>query len=143
MQHNSPKNDATSDTEIDLAVPLRTVCYIAERAHDLMGKTASTEPEGVSDDEDPENDILEDRGHDPVREELTSLIDDIDVEGQVDLVALMWLGREDEDWNTLQELAWQERTPSPASYLLGTPLLADYLWSGLNRLGLDCKDLEP
>jgi len=74
---------------------------------------------------------------------LTSLIDDLDEDAQVDLVALMWLGREDEVWSALRELAWQERTPSPAAYLLGTPLLADYLLSGLDRLGLDCANPEP
>jgi len=143
MTHDNSKSDDAEDAEIDLAVPLQTVCYILERAHDLMGKTASTEDQDSSDDDDPEADILEDRGHDPVEEELRSVIDDLNEDAQVDLVALMWLGREDEDWGTLRELAWQERTSSPASYLLGTPLLADYLMSGLDRLGLDCTGLGP
>ena len=142
MKYDGPRNDDTADAEIDLSVPLRTVCYIAERVHILMGKTASTDAEDAPDDDDPETDILEDRGNDPVEEELTSLINDLDEDAQVDLVALMWLGREDEDWSALRELAWQERTPSPASYLLGTPLLADYLLSALDRLGPDCANPE-
>lgn len=143
MKYDSPRNDDSAEVEIDLSVPLRTVCYIAERAHDLMGKTASTDAEDAPDDDDPEADILEDRGNDPVEEELTSLIDDLDEDAQIDLVTLMWLGREDEDWSALRKLAWQERTPSPASYLLGTPLLSDYLLSGLDRLGFNCSNLEP
>lgn len=142
MTHDISKKPDVTEATVEIAVPLQTVCYIAERAHDLMGKTASTEAENSLDDEDPEADILEDRGHDPVEEELRSVIEDLDEDAQVDLVALMWLGREDEDWSTLRELAWQERTSSPASYLLGTPLLADYLLSGLDRLGFDCAHVE-
>ncbi|WP_417728789.1 DUF3775 domain-containing protein [Roseovarius sp.] len=142
MTHDISKKPDVTEATVEIAVPLQTVCYIAERAHDLMGKTASTEAEDSLDDEDPEADILEDRGHDPVEEELRSVIEDLDEDAQVDLVALMWLGREDEDWSTLRELAWQERTSSPASYLLGTPLLADYLLSGLDRLGFDCAHME-
>lgn len=142
MTHDISKKPDVTEATVEIAVPLQTVCYIAERAHDLMGKTASTEAEDSLDDEDPEADILEDRGHDPVEEELRSVIEDLDEDAQVDLVALMWLGREDEDWSTLRELAWQERTSSPASYLLGTPLLADYLLSGLDRLGFDCAHVE-
>ena len=132
----------SDDTEngVELSVSLRTVCYLAERAHDLMGKTASTDVEDGPEDDDPDADVLEDRGHDPVEHELRSLIADLDEEAQVDLVALMWLGREDDSWATLRELAWQERTSNPAEYLLGTPLLADYLLAGLDRLGLDCAD---
>lgn len=142
MTHDISKKPDVTEATVEIAVPLQTVCYIAERAHDLMGKTASTEAENSLDDEDPEADILEDRGHDPVEEELRSVIEDLDEDAQVDLVALMWFGREDEDWSTLRELAWQERTSSPASYLLGTPLLADYLLSGLDRLGFDCAHVE-
>ncbi len=130
--------DPESPNGEDLQVPVRTVCYIAERAHDLMGKSASTEAEDAPDEEDAVADILEDRGHDAVEEEPRSVIDDLDEIAQRDLVALLWLGRDDDEWNVLRDLAWQERTSSPASYLLGTPFLADYLFAGLEKLGLEC-----
>ena len=59
---------------------------------------------------------------------------------QVTLVALMWVGRGDyavEEWDSAIENAqdsWNERT---AEYLLGTPLVADYLSEGLDGLGYD------
>lgn len=131
------------EDEVELRVPLRTVCFIAELAHDLMGKSASTAAEDDGDEDDPVLEILEDRGADAVEEELRSLIDDLDEEAQIDLVAIMWLGRDDDDWGALRTLAEQEHTPHTAEYLLGTPLISDYLTGGLNRLGFDCSEVEP
>ncbi len=135
-------DDDTSEEEVELRVPLRTVCFIAELAHDLMGKTASTAAEEEIDEDDPTAEILEDRGADAVGDELRSLIDDLDEEAQVDLVALMWFGRDDDDWATYLALAEQEHTAHTADYLLGTPLISDYLLAGLNRLGIDCSEVE-
>lgn len=134
-----PKTDIAED-DFDLRVPVRTVCFIAQRAHDLMGKVASsaTEP----DEDDLAAEILEDRGQDPVEQVLRSLIDDLDEEAQVDLVALMWLGRDDDEWRSLRALAWQERSTPTADYILGTPLLADYLLAGLDKLGFECEPIE-
>jgi hypothetical protein len=39
--------------------------------------------------------------------------------------------------------ARQRRTNPTADYLLGTPLLGDYLEEGLTQLGLTLEDLEP
>ncbi|MDD9731294.1 DUF3775 domain-containing protein [Mameliella sp. AT18] len=131
------ESDALDDVP-DLRVPQRTVCFIVELAHDLMGKTASTAAEDTTDDANPEADLLEDRGNDPVEQELRTLIDDLDEEAQTDLVALMWLGRAEGDWSEVRALAEQEHTAHTADYLLGTPLLADLLLCGLEQLGLDC-----
>ncbi|MWD27424.1 DUF3775 domain-containing protein [Aquicoccus sp. SCR17] len=131
------------DDEVTLAVPLGTVCYIAERAKDLMGKAESTIPDDAEgeDEDDPEAAILEDRGEDEdsVEQELISVISDLNEDAQIDLVALMWLGREPGDWAELRALAEQEHTEATAQYLCGTPLLATYLLDGLDALGLDCS----
>lgn len=132
-----------ADGDAELAVPLSTVCFIIEKAHDLQGKTASSLYEDETGDSDNlEAEILEDRSADPVMIELESVISDLPVDAQTDLVALMWLGRDEEDWQELRALAEQERTGATAAYLCGTPLLADYLLAGLNTLGLDCTGLE-
>jgi len=125
----------------DLAVPLDTVCYIVERAHDLQGKTASSDRDATNDDDDMAAAVLEDRPADAVYAELASVISDLDEDAQIDLVALMWLGREDAgDWAELREIARQEHTEATAAYVCGTPLLADYLLAGLAEFGLDCSD---
>lgn len=74
---------------------------------------------------------------DPVLVELKSVIEDLEPDQQVRLVALMWLGRGDfdlDDWNQALSRAgeaWNERT---AEYLVHTPLLADYLRNGLELI---------
>jgi len=45
--------------------------------------------------------VLEDQPDDPVVEEMTSLIESLSEDEQIDLVALAWIGRDDysaEDW---------------------------------------------
>jgi hypothetical protein len=82
--------------------------------------------------------ILADHAGDPTYQEIKTTIDDLEPDQQVTLVALMWLGRGDyssDEWEVAVETAqdsWNERT---AEYLLGTPLLADYLSEGLDELG--------
>ena len=74
----------------------------------------------------------------PVFQELKTMIDDLEPDQQVSLVALMWVGRGDyaaAEWNSAIEQAkdsWNQRT---ADYLIGTPLVADYLGEGLDQLG--------
>jgi len=55
-----------------------------------------------------------------------------------ELVALMWLGRDDaepEEWDNLVTLANDRRETPSAGYLLEHPLVADYWANGLDRLG--------
>ncbi|MDG4648190.1 DUF3775 domain-containing protein [Roseibacterium sp. SDUM158017] len=138
------ENANAPGAEIELSVPLDTVCAIIELARDLQGKSEST----LYDDEraDPdelEADIFEDRGSDPAALEFETLVSDLSEDAQTDLVALMWLGRgDDEDLDALRALASEERTGETHRYLLGTPMLADYLASGLEAIGRDCTDWE-
>jgi hypothetical protein len=92
--------------------------------------------------------VLEDHPDDPVLEELTSFISSLSEDEQIDLVALAWLGRNDstiKDWPTLREeaaRAHSTQTTHTANYLLGTPLVSDYLEEGLSLFGLSCEDFE-
>jgi hypothetical protein len=92
--------------------------------------------------------VLENHGDDPVLQELTSFIAGLSEDEQIDLVALTWLGRDDntvEDWEALREEATRAhstRATQAAEYLLGMPLLSDYLNEGLAQLGRSCADIE-
>jgi hypothetical protein len=69
-----------------------------------------------------------------VLEELTSLSED----EQIDLVALVWLGREDhsaEDWAEVRAEASRAHNPTTANNLLGMPQLSDFLEEGYALLG--------
>jgi hypothetical protein len=63
---------------------------------------------------------------------------------QASLVALAWIGRETftaDDLEEAIETAKSEATTPTEDYLLGIPLLSDYLTSGLDALGYDTESL--
>jgi hypothetical protein len=87
--------------------------------------------------------VLEDHRDDPVVQEIAAAIFGMSEDEQIDLVALAWLGRGDgsiEDWNELRAEAARAHNKRTASYLLGTPLLADYLDEALSQFGHSCDD---
>jgi Protein of unknown function (DUF3775) len=110
-------------------VNVETVQFIIDKAHEFQMLGASR-----TDDSE--------EGPDPAYQELKATIDDLEPDQQVDLVGLMWLGRGDysvDEWDkALAEAgaSWNRRT---AEYLIGTPLLADYLTDGLDQLGLEAE----
>lgn len=78
---------------------------------------------------------------DSTRDELVELIQGLNVDEQVELVALAWLGRGSytaEEWPDAVAEASRAHNDRTAEYLLGMPLLADYLEEGLAAFGLDC-----
>lgn len=116
-----------------------TVLSIIDRAHQIHVKEAVTFPElSLSPTEDWAQQVLADHADDPVRAALQTEIEDLEPDQQVELVALTWLGRGDyaiEEWEDAIALAkepWNKRT---AQYLIGTPMLADFLAEGLDQHG--------
>jgi Protein of unknown function (DUF3775) len=80
-----------------------------------------------------------------VVEELTSFINSLSEDEQINLVALTWLGRDDysaAEWPAVRAEAATAHNRRTAEYLLGTPLLADFLEEGLSVLGRSCKEFE-
>jgi hypothetical protein len=79
------------------------------------------------------------------RSELFGFIRDLNVDEQVDLVALMWLGRGDGDldsWKDLHRVAARAHNNRTARYLIETPMLADYLEEALSQFGKSFEDFE-
>jgi Protein of unknown function (DUF3775) len=79
------------------------------------------------------------------RSELSGFIRGLNVDEQIDLVALMWLGRGDGDldnWHDLRAEAARAHNNRTASYLIGTPMLADYLEEALSQFGKSFEDFE-
>ncbi len=130
----------------ELAIPLETVCFIIMKARQLDVKEASTEPDpGSNPTDDNDAAVLQDHADDPAEEELTSLISDLSSDEQIDLVTLMWLGRDDYeagDWERVREQAAAAHNEHTAGYLMGEPLLADHLTAGLDMIDLSCADYE-
>lgn len=130
----------------DLAIATRKVCFILSKARQFDGKEGTTDPDsGSNASDDGMVDVLEDDGNDPVEHELRSFIHDLNVDEQIELVALAWLGRGDgtlADWSRLQADARYAHNARTASYLIGMPLLSDYLEEGLSLFGETCEDFE-
>lgn len=73
------------------------------------------------------------------------LIEAMDEDELVDLVALMWIGRGDfepEEWDDARRTAFEEATTPTGSYLKGTDHLADHLEAGLEAMGISSTDAE-
>jgi hypothetical protein len=150
MPSRPTQSEAGSDNDLPvLAVTPEKVCFVIAKAREFDVKDAVTEPDtGSNPSDDKMIAVLEDHGDDPVAEELTSFISSLTEDEQIDLVALAWLGRDDntlEDWSELRaeaERAHRTRATHTADYLLGTPLLSDQLEEALSLLGLSCEDFE-
>lgn len=140
-----------AETSVEDDVPALTissdkVCYLIVKAREFDAKDEEIEFEsGSNPSDDKMIAVLDESGDDPVEEELTGFIDALSEDEQIDLVAMTWLGRGDgglEDWDDLRLQATDEHNKRTASYLLGIPLLADYLESALDAFGLSCEDVE-
>lgn len=127
-------------------IDLKTVCRIIVKGRQFGVKEGVVEESyGANAIDEGFRDVLADRIDDPVYDELRSFIRELDVDAQCELVALMWLGRGDFDrdgWPEALRLARQEHNRRTAEYLLGTPLLGDYLAEGLAKFGWSCTDFE-
>ncbi len=129
-----------------LTISPEKVCFIIVKAREFDAKDEVTDPDsGSNPTDDGDIGVLEDHGDDPVEEELTSLIRSLSEDEQIDLVALAWLGRDDysaADWPTVRADAARAHNRRTAEYLLGTPLLGDFLEEGLSMLGYSCGEFE-
>lgn len=130
----------------DLTISPEKVWFIIAKARQVDVKDVVTDLERPSDPgDDVTMSVIEDRPDDPVRTELIGFIRDLNEDEQIDLVALAWLGRGDADlegWGDLCAEATRAHNNRTASYLLGMPLLADYLEEGLEQFGHSCEEFE-
>ncbi len=122
------------------------VAHVIIKAREYGAKVGAwndTTEEGDA-EEDPSA-ILEDFTNDPTRAEIAGFIERLNYDEQANLVALVWVGRgtfEKEEFAEAVETARNERVNATASYLLGIPLLADYLEEGLEKMGYSVDDIE-
>lgn len=125
-----------------LQISPRRVAHVIVRARELDAKVGRWDSAGDVADADT---ILEMRRGDATEAELRAFIGGLNVDEKASLVAVMWIGRgtyDPEDLEEAMQTARDEATTPTADYLLGVPLLADYLEDGLTQLGYDIEDLE-
>jgi hypothetical protein len=114
-----------------LTLPLEKLAYIIEKAREFDAEVpAEPNDEGSNAADDDEREILLDTPDNPTVTELRDVIETLNTDEQEELLALLWVGRGDfsrAEWPDAIRAARQARDTSEADYLIGTPLLADYL----------------
>ncbi|HEY2034874.1 MAG TPA: DUF3775 domain-containing protein [Rhizomicrobium sp.] len=134
------------ETELpELGVAPEKVRFVIVKARQFDAKESESDPDEGSDAiDDGMADVLEDDPeNDAVEQELTAFINGMDEEEQTNLVALAWLGRGTygiDEWAEAIDTAKTEHNKRTAQYLLGLPLLGDYLAEGLAAFGEDFDD---
>ena len=126
-----------------LEISPEKVGFVIVKAREIAAKVAAWD-EGATSDHDAES-ILESFSDDATQDQLKEFIRDLNVDEQASLVALAWIGRGSFTPDELDEAlatARAERTNRTDDYLLGMPLLSDYLEEGLDRLGYSVEDAE-
>jgi hypothetical protein len=128
----------------ELAISAEKVGFLIEKAREFDVKEGDVDADSGSNGADDNMvDVLTDDGEDPVVAEISGFIAAMTEDEQIDLVALMRLGRGDggiEEWDDLRREAEEGRNGRTARYLLGEPLLSDYLAEGLEAFGLSWSE---
>ena len=120
----------------------RRVVHVIVRARELDVKVGGWNHPGDVAEADT---ILEAKRGDATEAELRAFIRRLNEDEQAELVAIMWIGRETfepEEWEDALATARAEATTPTEDYLLGVPLLSDYLEAGLERIGIDVSSVE-
>jgi hypothetical protein len=129
-----------------LRISPEKVCFVVVKARELDVQVPPSELEdGSNATDDDMAQILEDDPANPTLEELKSFLEALNDDELEDLLALTWLGRDDytiDDWDDILAEVRDVRERHTIDYLLGTPLLPDYLKDGLAAFGLSCEEFE-
>jgi hypothetical protein len=137
-------SDQTPD--IELSVSTEQVCFIIARARQFEVKDVPTVSDpGSNATDDHMVSVLEARGNDPAALEIRSFVNAMDEDRQIDLVALTWIGRGDYEigeWAEARAQAAAAHDARTADYLLGLPLLSEFLEDALSDCGKSCEDEE-
>lgn len=120
------------------------VAHVIVKAREYDAKVGAWEDGGSRMDADSDS-ILEGFADDPTRREAAEFIAGLNEREQASLVALAWVGRGSfsaQEFSEAVSTARAERKNRTGDYLLGMPMLADYLEEGLEAMGISVEDAE-
>ena len=127
-----------------LTIPLENLAFIIIKAREFDAEVPPVdEDSGSNPSDDAEWDVLQASTDNPTYQELVDAINGLGNPARIELLALTWLGRGDyakEEWRDAVEEARRIHDEKETQYLIGTPLLADYLEEGLSQLGYSLED---
>ena len=135
---------AETDTKPTLTLSPERAFFILMKAREFDEKVETSDPDsGSNAADDLAVDVLEDTPDDPTQAELIAAVNALNDDEQLDLIALIWVGRGDftfADWPEARAGAadiGRERAPR---YVAGIPLVSDYLDDALSQLGYSLED---
>jgi hypothetical protein len=115
-----------------------TIQFLIDRSREFHTRDdVSFGEEPDIDDEDWSQQVSSSFASDPYYQELKTTIEDLEPDQQMTLVALMWVGRGDfsaDEWGDALKEAAESWTETTADYLIGTPMMSDYLAEGVEQL---------
>ncbi|MFC5585497.1 DUF3775 domain-containing protein [Nitratireductor kimnyeongensis] len=135
------------EQEWALTIDPGTVRLLASKARILSaalnadyddGHEHEIEIDGDARDRHQHDGLIEEEEEDLTEVEFRELVADLNVDEIAELIALAWVGRGDYDvkeWSTAVSDARQHGAKHVATYLLGMPMLYDWLIDGLDALG--------
>lgn len=126
---------------VELVNNIENIEFIIAKAREYdVQVPAVDENSGSNAADDGDVDILDASLDNPTRKELVAAIRSLNEDEKIELMALMWVGRGDfslEEWDEALSTAADRHNGRDANYLLGTPLLGDYIEEGLETLGIE------
>jgi hypothetical protein len=135
------------EREWELAIGPDTVRNFILKAKAISAAVNEDYADGSEHEVEIDGDARQSHQHDGLAEEetedlrgaeLRELIADLNVDEAAELVALAWIGRGDYDageWAEAVDEAKRRGNRRTAAYLLGIPMLGDYLEEGLEAIG--------
>jgi len=130
----------------ELSISSEKVCFLIVKAREFDVQDGSSDTDsGSNASDDRMIDVLEDGGENAVQQEIRTFIAEMDEEEKADLIGLLRLGRGDgtmEEWEEMRAEGFGEHAGNVAAYLLGEPMLGDYLEEGLSQFGFSCSEFE-
>jgi hypothetical protein len=128
----------------ELTISLERAFYIIVKAREFDEEVAPTDPDsGSNPTDDRDVDVLESNADNPTLQELEGALTSLNIDEQLDLLALAWLGRG--DFPTFEQARREAeglRNKHIPCYLIGTPTLGDFLEEGLAQLGYSLEEFE-
>jgi len=130
----------------ELSISSEKVCFLIVKAREFDAQEGSSDPDsGSNATDDRMIDVLEEGGENAVQQEIRTFIAEMDEEEKADLIGLLRLGRGDgtmEEWDDMRAEGFSEHAGNVAAYLLGEPMLGDYLEESLSQFGFSCAEFE-
>ena len=126
----------------ELRISTEKVCDFIEAAREVAGKVPSTAGDHTTTGDDSPLVSIEDYpDEDDRRREMVEFIAGLNVDEQIDLLALILMGRGDyefADWDAAVSEAEGRIAARAPDYMIGDAALPEYLGDGLEAFGLTC-----